>query len=604
MTQKSSWPLTLAVALAAFLLVWNLNYAPVWNPDEGRYVSAAMEMITPLDGSTPDWVVPHLNGIPRLNKPPLVYWSAASLFKLLGENVVAARLASALAAVGVLLLLLGLGAKMFDFKTGVLAAVVWATSALPFTLGRVLATDMLLTFSMTLALFGLYFALAPNTRASATQTRNGALYFLVAGIGLGLALLAKGPVGLALPLLIAFAWMVLSAGKNTFRAYPVLGVLGAIALALAIAAPWYAAIARVHPEFLGRFLWGENVARLTGKTAYHDPKPFWFYLPVLIIGALPWTAFLWPAARTLTADFRARASDDDSGRAAQARWFLWLWAVAVVALFSTSSTKLITYILPAFPAFAILIAQVFSAPKTASETFVKTRRSAMQQARVATIVFFVVLGIGLAVAFFHPKLLADKIMPRAVADPFIYAMSGILLLGALVLGLRPRATVTLPLVGGALFMALTGFMGRFAFYEDPSPMLVRLQPYLKPGDRIVQFKTFQPSLIFYTRRPSYVVDFVNTSGLDDEEFATSGHFTKDHAALEKLLSGQERVFVITRWKHRHWPTIPQLYSIGINTDYRLLSNRPAPAGFHYDFIAPRKRKRKLPPECQSLSPMC
>jgi 4-amino-4-deoxy-L-arabinose transferase-like glycosyltransferase len=598
---RSPWRAAGVLALAAFLLLWNLNYAPVWNPDEGRYVAASQEMLTPLDGgSTPNWVVPHLNGIPRLNKPPLVYWSAASLLKLLGESVVAARLASALAAVGVLLLLLGLGAKLFDFKTGVLAAVIWATSALPFTLGRILATDMLLTFSMTLALFGLVFALVPATEAALQKPKPRAPFFLVAGLGLGLALLAKGPVGLGLPLLIAFAWMLLCAGRNTFRAPIVLGVLGAMALAVLIAAPWYAAVARVHPEFLGRFLWGENVARLTGSTFYHDPEPFWFYVPVLLVGALPWTAFLLPAARTIISDFHARLLLDNAGRSARARWLLWIWALAIIALFSASSTKLITYILPAFPAIALLIAQVFGTSKTTTQT------RAINQARYATLALLVILGIGLAVAFTHPQLLADKIMPRAVADPFVFAMSAILLCGALALGVHPRPTRILPLVGGALFIALTGFMGRFAFYEDPSPMLVRLQPFIKPTDRILQFKTFQPSLMFYTRRPSIVLDFVNTSGLDDEEFATSGNFVKDQTLIKKLAAGKERIFVLTRWKHAHWPSLdtPTLHVIARNNDYRLLSNRPAPAGFHYDFVAPRKRHRKLSPACQNLSPDC
>ncbi len=604
MTLKSPWRAAIVLALATFLLLWNLNYAPVWNPDEGRYVSAALEMIAPLDGSTPDWIVPHLNGIPRLNKPPLVYWSAASLFKVLGDNAATARLGSALAAVGVLLLLLGLGTKMFDFKTGLLAAVVWATSALPFTLGRVLATDMLLTFSVALSLFGLFFALSPSTENSTQATKARPLFFLVAGIGLGLALLAKGPVGLALPLFIAFAWMLLSCGWKTFRLPVVLGVLGAIALAFFIAAPWYLAIARVHPEFLGRFLWGENVARLTGKAAYHDPKSWWFYLPVLAVGALPWTAFLWPAARTLIHDFHARLQSDESGCSARARWFLWIWVIAVVALFSLSSTKLITYILPALPAIALLIAQVFKKQKPAPRESLSMVRNSVEHARLATIVTLLVLGAGLLLAFLHPKILADKIMSRADSDPFVFAMSAILLAGALALWLRPRITFVLPLVGGALFMALTGFMGRFALYEDPSPMLVRLQPFLRPDDRIVQFKTFQPSLMFYTRRPSIVVDFVNTSGLDEEEFATSGHFVKDHAALRKIMAGPQRAYVLMRWKHRHWPTLPKLYTIAINNDYRLLSNRPAPSGFQYEFIAPHKRQRKLSPACQNLSPDC
>src|SRR5690606_21781448 len=105
-------------------------------------------------------------------------------------------------------------------------------------------------------------------------------------------------------------------------------------------------------------------------------------------------------------------------------------------------------------------------------------------------------------------------------------------------------------------------------------------------------------------RPSVIVDFANRSGLDEEEFATSGDFVPNHDAIAKALATGKQVFVLTRWKHLHWPTLPKMHLIAINNDYRLLSNRPAPAGYHYEHIAPRQRQRELSPACKNLAPDC
>src|SRR5690606_11728007 len=130
------------------------------------------------------------------------------------------------------------------------------------------------------------------------------------------------------------------------------------------------------------------------------------------------------------------------------------------------------------------------------------------------------------------------------ALPFVFGMSAILIAGAIALLLRRPATRILPITGAALFMTLTGLMGRFALYEDPSPMIQRLLPHLQPDGQILQFKTFQPSVMYYTRRPSVIVDFANRSGLDEEEYETSGDFVDNHDAIANALATGKQVFVL------------------------------------------------------------
>ena len=610
----------LLLAVAAAFLLWNLNYAPVWNPDEGRYVSASLEMLAPLDGSTPDWVVPHLNTLPRLNKPPLVYWCAATLFKVFGPSVATARLVPALAAIGVLLILWRLGAAMFGEKTGILATLIWTFSFLPFILARLLSTDMLLAVSTSLAMLGIYQIVSRRNRASWALGST-----LIAGIGLALAILAKGPVGILLPLSILVAWSTLAHFKTpAFLKTPRSGgrtfamISAAIILAGVLTAPWYLSVGRAHPEFLQKFLLGENVARFTGSTFYHDKKPFLFYVPIIIVGLLPWTAFLWPSLRLFFREFFQKpqskqaatenATSQNEVTEANARLYLWLWAAAVALLFSISSTKLITYILPAMPPLALLIADSLTGKSARFQE--KTLRTTCR----VTINILVVLGIALFAAFSSSKLLGDKIMPRNEVMPFIAMLALALFGGAFGLWRAQRAAAisdflkgtasTLVLTSAVLFLTLISFMNRFSKYEDVSPMLIALKPFLRPEDKIVQFKTFQPAAMFYTNAPSTIVDFVNTSGLDEDKFNASPLFPKDHKALERLFQGPHQIYVLVRWKHAHWYSLPKSYVVGRNNDYRLLSNRPAPAGFQYEFVAPKKRERVLSPACRDFKPEC
>lgn len=597
--------------LAALLLFWNLGYAPLWNPDEGRYAAASLEMAQPFDGGASDWVVPHLNTVPRLNKPPLVYWLTAGFFKLLGVSTEIARLASAFAAVIVLLIIWRLGHRLFDETTGVLGGLVWATSALPFVLSHTLNTDMLLTACVAMALFGLVIS-TPDSNGSTPPHWA----YPLAGVGLGLALLAKGPVGFVLPFGIWGLWLILTRSRHWWRDISWGGVLVAIALSGVIAAPWYVAIAKQHPEFLKSFLLGENIARLTGTQFYHKPQPFYFYLIIVLVGLFPWTCFLLPTFTQLRDDFRSeRARDENTLINRDARWLLWIWALAIIGLFSISKVKLITYILPAFPALALLIsASITSSLPAANATVKHSGKAAIS----ATGVLLGLLAIIVPVVFLHPKLLGDKLMPISEIAPLAWTLCGLLTVAAAVLFIHfarrsdeagtLKSALWLGGTGMVLFVTLIFGAGRAADYEDPSPLTIALSKSMQPNDVFVEFRSFVPTTIFYLNRPVTTVDVENRSGWDEETRIASPYFPKEHEVLQHLLQETNqkgaRLYVLVKWKHAHWPTIPKLYTIAQTNDYRLLSNKPAPPGFILEKIAPRQRNRPLSPECKVLSPRC
>ncbi|HEX8833170.1 MAG TPA: glycosyltransferase family 39 protein [Abditibacteriaceae bacterium] len=563
------------------LLLWRLNYAPLWNPDEGRYASAAREMLQPFDGKPANWVVPHLNSIPRLNKPPLVYWLGALSMNVFGFHAGSVRLVSALAAIGVMWLLFVIGRRMFGERAGIASALIWATSLFPFGMARVYNTDMLLCASTALAFCGIWLSIEGGCSESKPQKYNRIPAYLLAGAGMGLALLAKGPVGMALPLLICFVYLTVA---RRWKFVPVGGVILALLLAVAIAAPWFYFVEQRVPGFLHRFIIEENLGRFSGKEDFHDPTPFWFYVPVLILGLLPWTAFLAPAIARLS----SHKADTDAQRA---RLFLWLWALLLIGFFSLSSTKLVSYILPAFPALALLLGDALG------QAVDDVKRAWPATTRGITIAVTLTFNLILvAVALYY--LLNNRTLPRAEASPYAVAVSLIVLTqsGFLLYFWRRRNVwrmfCTQMFAAAALFCTILGVAGHIAPYEDASPMFQALKPHLKEGDRFLEYRTFQPTAIFYLQRTVPLVEFVNNSGLDESHPNFKKLYLREDAAFKRLLAEPVPTYILVRWKHRQVIKAPPQYQmVASNNDYFLLSNHPKEFPLSHDFRAPAKRNR-------------
>ena len=556
-------PLRLWLLLGAALLFWNLGFSTFWNTDEARYAAAALEMAHPFSGA-PDWIVPHLDTIPRLNKPPLVLWLGAISFHLFGVAESSARLVSAGASVAVMLGIFALGRAMFDERAATAGALVWATSLFPVAMSRVFNTDALLCAAMFFVFGGIWLA-GENENNEYGRFRP----YSWCAIGMGLALLAKGPVGVALPLLLGAIYLSLA---RRWKMVSMRGVLISFVVAFLIAAPWYFAIEMRAPGFNRRFLWVENFARFSGEAGHHNPTPVWFFVPVALLGLMPWTGFLPIAMMRAREMWRQRFGN----RGARAQLFCWIWALGVIGFFSLSGTKLVSYILPAFPAFALLVGACFSGD-------VWTR--AMQR---TSLVVPMLLSPILAVAAFL-YLTSDRGLPRKEGLSYASAFCAALLVMADVVWRvrhdRWKIFGAQTLGSCLVVVILLRFAGHFAKYEDASPMLRALAPHLKPSDTVALHGTFQPSVIFYARRPVPVFNFINNSGLDE----THPNYRALFRPADLRLSSN-RAFVLVKWDddrsaYRDWRIIAR------NNDFRLLSNRPAPPGFAFDFTAPRKRLR-------------
>ncbi len=316
----------LLLVLTAALLLLRLGTVPLLGPDEPRYVRVAVEM-----HRSGHWVTPTLGGEPWLEKPVLYYWLAGASFSVFGENEWAARLPSVLAA----LLLVGatalVGARLFGRSAGLHAGFALGTSVLFFAFGRAATMDMLLAAFTTLAIG--FFGLGLLGIA-------GRLAVPAAWVCMGVATLAKGPIGLLLPALVVAVYAIAAR-----RLDPVRNALSpaGVALFLLVAAPWYVLVTLDQGRaFLDVFLLNHNLARFT-STVHHHPGPVVYYLPVLLAGMFPWSGLALPAFARLK-----------PGRHA-ADLFVLVWLLAPLVFFSAAGSKLPGYVLPCLPPLALLM---------------------------------------------------------------------------------------------------------------------------------------------------------------------------------------------------------------------------------------------------------
>lgn len=317
------------LALVLALLVFRLGAVPLLGPDEPRYTRVAVEM-----HRAGEWVTPTLQGEPWLEKTPLFYWLAGAAFSALGETEAAARVPSVLAT----LVLVGatalVGARLYGAAAGLHAGFAAGTSLLVFAYGRAASMDMLLAAAVTVAI---------GLAGLRVLDRAGPRAVAAAAAAAGLATLAKGPLGLLLPVLVLGGHV---AATREWRRLRELLPPAAVAAFVAVAAPWYVAILLDQGRhFVDVFLLGHNVARFT-STVHNHPGPFWYYVPVLLAGLFPWSGLAVPAL------FRVEP------RADRRDLFVLLWLALPLAFFSVAGSKLPGYILPCVPPLAILVGRV------------------------------------------------------------------------------------------------------------------------------------------------------------------------------------------------------------------------------------------------------
>lgn len=455
--------LATVATLATVVCFFHLGAYGLWEPDEARYAEIAREML-----ALHDFVTPHLDYVPYVEKPPLLYWLTALAMRLFGTNEFAARLTSAAAAIS------GLGAvyyfsrRVLGRPQAILAVAVLATSALYALMAQVLTTDMLLTATLSVALFAFYL-----------HWSSGRGWCWVMYGAIGLAVLTKGPIGIVISLL-AGAIFLLSEGqlRGALRRFRVAGGFGVIAL---IAAPWFVAISVQQPYFLDFYFVGEHLRRFF-ESSYSHGQPIYYYVPVILGGMLPWS---------LLVPFIPWQSLPRN----PARRFCLIAAATIFVVFSLASAKLIPYILPALPFLSVVIADGLF-------TFIDSRGADCRRLAIVGPLLGIIAAGVLTVAAFAGRFASPN---PAMVRPALQ-IAGLVLIGAsllcFVLFWRRQAAAALATLalGSAALLVVAGYGRLLAEPARSYASLARRIAQRAPDARLICFPRYIQSLPFYTGR--------------------------------------------------------------------------------------------------------
>ena len=499
--------------LLVAVLIWcgNLEYRKLSLSDEGRYSEIPRYM-----AHSGDWVTPRLNGIKYFEKPPLQYWATAAAYTVFGEHHWTARLWPALTGLLGAFLMYYTGARLYGSTVGLYTALVLASSVLYAGMAHILTLDMGLAFFLTVAFAGMLLALDPRADAATNRT-----WMHVAAAGCALAVLSKGLIGIVLPGAVIVLYMLV---KRDLAILHRLHLVTCGILFLAIAAPWFVTVSVANPEFAWFFFIHEHVQRYT-STIHQRSQPWYFFIPVLIAGMLPWIMTLLAALPTAFKRLTAGKDFDPT-------LFALLWAGFIFAFFSLSGSKLPSYILPIFPALALIAAQHLAMMDGRTLAWQLSPLAVLAAAGLAAVPF----TVNLASASIPAELYSAQI-------PWLYAAAATLLAGtatAMYCGWRGnvgRAVVVCAFTGLSATQLLVTSEDSLSPAHSTYHLVQKLKPYLKPNAPFYSVGSYEQTLPFYIKRTVTLVDYQDEMayGLTQEpllwvpDLATFEHRWRDDA---------------------------------------------------------------------------
>ncbi|MGZ8426334.1 MAG: glycosyltransferase family 39 protein [Candidatus Binatia bacterium] len=478
------WDLGLLL-FCVWVLFTNLGGAALFEPDEGRNAEIAREILL-----LKDWVTPHYDFIPRLDKPIFFFGLVALSYKFFGISEWAARLPSALAALACLCITYRFAGSLFGRRAGLWSALILLSSIEFFALSRAVIMDMTLTFCITFALWS--FCLGQR----GVESGAGKSQFLLMYVAMGMATLLKGPIGFLLPAAVIGVYLLLTKRWSLLRHMQV--PLG-IALLILTAAPWYLTAESRNPGYLRYFLWEENVHRFT-TMQFKRSGPWYYFIGVLAGGFFPWTVLL-PATIT---DLGKRALKGE-------HLFLSLWVAIPLLFFSLSSSKLPHYILPIYPPLAIILAAVIA--KAQTDSTVKKKR--ILWFPLAT---FCLVSFAITLTVLWPDFLPDRfqayIHEHFSRRPSFSGIIGLQLIPVLELLItdegwaKQQFLYPATAIGFALLVLCSNPIWIAVSLDRSSIQLVeRVAPLIRADDQLVLYGGYPSSLPFYLniQRPIWVI---------------------------------------------------------------------------------------------------
>lgn len=337
--QRKAWIIdlvSLLLILTGFYFL-KLGSYPLFTPDEGRYAEAGREML-----ASHNFITPHVNGVIFLDKPILYYWLEAFSFKLFGVNEWAARFFPALLGVLSCMITYLFSRLIFNQRTALLAALILATSPLFFANAHYTDLNLEVTFFITTAILFFYLGLKAKQKQWILN-----VFLYLAYVSMALAFLTKGLIGIVFPGLILFIWMF---SYREFTQIKRLTLFAGILMFFLVTAPWYLLAQMQNPSFFNYFFIIQQAKRFLSAQVFNNSLPYWFYIPIVLVGFLPWTFFLVTNMTQLIQEIKKN----------QAIGYLLIAVFTVLVFFSIPQAKPIGYILPVFPPLSMITAYFIS----------------------------------------------------------------------------------------------------------------------------------------------------------------------------------------------------------------------------------------------------
>ena len=487
--------------LAGLLFLVNLGALGLTDRDEGANAEAAREMV-----ESGDWVSPSLNYEPRFAKPAFAYWVISASYLLFGVNEFAARFPSAFLGMALILLQYSFLTRICGSTIALLGSLMLLLNIEVIAISRMVLTDPELVFFTTLSGYCFWLGM--------WQGGKHRSYFWGFYIGMGIAMLAKGPVGIIIPLLGAIPYLTVTRQWKQFVriGYPLAGTL----LVLLIAAPWYLAMIAIHGDAYLIRAQAHTTSRFANPMDGHGGTIL-FYIPVLFLGFFPWSGFVPASLVQALKDWKRyrtgeRVPTNEEGLAL----FSALWIIGVLVFFSISATRLPHYIFPLFPAAAILVALFWS------RSLGDSPPAGFKASVWIVVVIGYIMGIALAAAPAIYSMVVEKIAKQLPAARSFDVGLFPVVLGALVIGgtmlfrhfahsVERRAAAFWVIGGviGALVLSMLLFAlpkANRSFIEPPQELATIAGFNLGPQDRLIQFGRKLTSLSFYAKRKVYQIN--------------------------------------------------------------------------------------------------
>jgi 4-amino-4-deoxy-L-arabinose transferase-like glycosyltransferase len=531
------------VLLATCLFLWGIWSLPLSDPDAGMYADIGTRMAV-----SGDWLTPRFNGLRYLEKPPLLYWLIALIYRLTGPSEWGAHLWPAIAGIAGVAMIYMLGREMFGARVGLLSGLVLATSMGYFVYAKVVSTDLLFVCFLSLTLFAFY----------RWYRSHESGWRLLLYVGIGLAVMTKGVIGILLPGLILMSFLALTRDLLTVKR---LGLWWGIPLILAIALPWHLSVALLHEDFFSFYVIDNHVLRFLGQRAFVEddvPLSFLAFLAATFMLFGPWSLCLPAALRDSARKVREATPEGKS------LVYLLLWGGLIVFFFALSPLKLEHYGLPAFPALAALVGKYWG-----------DRLQAVQRPSIWWLIPLIALMLA-------SLLLATRAVPL---DNFVEAMFSTDVYSRMVQAqgqsyAMPLVDELVPLFQGAGIMLFCGAVATLAFaacrndrlalgcfalmailllglvgkmqvlaseYRSVKPLVAHILEHLGPTDLLMHEGPLENSagLTFYTGRQIHVVDGWRGDLHFGSRFPEAHGLFLDGEELSRRWQGPRRILLVT-----------------------------------------------------------